>query len=93
MKTRFTFFSPFQSAVWAFRSVSSLEKTAESIKIEILPRDYKVFVEVRCKYSVIKSYTLNFLECESLKVINQLRPTDFEIMFGRKRIRFMFLPI
>ncbi len=66
----------FQSAVWAFKSVSQLEKAVESASIDIEAKEAKVKIKFRCKHSIVKTYTLNFLESESIKVV-KLRKSLF----------------
>ena len=52
----------------AFKSISALEKSVESACIEILPDIAKVRIELSCRFAVVKTYTLPFLESESVKV-------------------------
>ena len=54
----------------AFKSLNALEKNVELAIIEILSEKAKVKIELQSRFSVVKSYTLPFLEAESVKVGN-----------------------
>jgi hypothetical protein len=58
--------------------MGSLDKTVESCTIAISDQESKTKIELRCKFSVVKTYTLPFIECESIKVdkLIMLRPED-----------------
>jgi hypothetical protein len=56
-----------KGAVWVFKSISQLEKTVETAEITLVPLESKLKVRLNCKFSVSKTYTLPFLECEPLK--------------------------
>ena len=52
----------------AFKSISQLEKTVESCLITACSEDCKLRIELKCKYNVTKTYTLPFIESDSLMV-------------------------
>lgn len=56
-----------KAILMAFRSINVLDKTVESCLLRILANDAKLKVELRCRHSITKTYTLPFIECESLK--------------------------
>lgn len=50
----------------AFKSISQLEKTAESCLLSVCDTTSKLKICIICKYSVTKTYTLPFIESDSL---------------------------
>ena len=74
----------FQAILMAFRSPNTLDKTVESCSISISDKNSKTKIEMRCRFDVVKIYTLPFIECESIKVshfcgqLNCLRGPEFE---------------
>ena len=61
-----------QGILMVFRSVHVLEKTVESCLMRVSLKEAKTKIELRCKHSVIKTYTLPFIESESLKVMHSI---------------------
>ena len=56
-----------KGAVWVFKSISHLEKTVESAELTLAPLESKLRARMNCRFSVSKTYSLPFLECEPLK--------------------------
>lgn len=52
----------------AFRSIGNMDKTVESCTISILASELKTKIELKCRFSAVKTYILPFIECESIKV-------------------------
>ena len=57
-----------KGAVWVFKSISHLDKTVESAELTLAPLEGKLKARMNCRFSVSKTYSLPFLECEPLKV-------------------------
>ena len=56
-----------KGAVWVFKSISHLEKTVDSAELTLAPLESKLRARMNCRFSVSKTYSLPFLECEPLK--------------------------
>ena len=56
-----------KGAVWVFKSISHLEKTVDSAELTLAPLESKMRARMNCRFSVSKTYSLPFLECEPLK--------------------------
>ena len=69
----------------AFKSISQLEKTAESCLLSVCDTTSKLKICIICKYSVTKTYTLPFIESDSLMVKINL----FEIEFLQIHVEYM----
>jgi hypothetical protein len=79
--------NPFQAILMAFRSMGSLDKTVESCTISISDKLSKTKIELQCRNSVVKTYTLPFIECESIKVnLNKILAPD---IVARKMIKYI----
>ena len=52
----------------AFKSIGQLEKTAESCMIAVCHQLNNLKIRIICKYNVTKTYTIPFIESESLLV-------------------------
>ena len=50
----------------AFKSISQLEKTVESCLITFSSQDCKLKIRLMCRYKITKTYTLPFIESDSL---------------------------
>ena len=61
-----------QGIMVALKSISQLEKTAESCLITVCNKMCKLKIRMNCKYNVTKTYTLPFIESESLMVRVQM---------------------
>lgn len=53
----------------AFKSLSSVEKTVERVKIVVDEEDDKVILQLSCRYSVVRNYNFSFIECETLSAV------------------------
>ncbi len=53
-----------KGAIWVFKVISQLEKTVETAEIALLPIESRLRVRMECKYSVSKTYSLPFLDCD-----------------------------
>ena len=51
-----------------FKSISQLEKTVESCLITFSSQDCKLKIRLMCRYKITKTYTLPFIESDSLTV-------------------------
>ena len=56
-----------KAMLMAFKSVNLLDKNVETCSIRISDRDYRVRIHFKCRFKVTKSYTIPFIETESLK--------------------------
>ncbi|XP_030339605.1 cell cycle checkpoint control protein RAD9A [Strigops habroptila] len=58
-----------KSFLGVFRSLPSLEKTAEKCLILLKPQLSRLVVQLHCKYGVTKTHNLMFQECERLQAV------------------------
>ena len=57
-----------RGVILAFKSVPQLEKNVETCAVTVCDSEYKVKIQFNCRFKVTKTYTLPFIETESLKV-------------------------
>lgn len=57
-----------QGVLVAFKSLNQLDKTVEDCHITACDKACQVTIRFQCRYRVTKTYTLPFIESESLKV-------------------------
>ena len=60
-----------QSILSVFRSISSIEKTVETCKIDLPLLEALLIIEIKCKHGIIKHFNLRYFECESVDVIRR----------------------
>ncbi|KAK3896101.1 hypothetical protein Pcinc_000231 [Petrolisthes cinctipes] len=57
----------------AFKSVSSLERTVERCKLMMDCNEGKMVVTLICRYGIIKTFNIVFIECETLQAVYNTR--------------------
>ena len=60
----------------AFKSITQLEKTAESCVITVCNQTCKLKVRLICKYMVTKTYALPLIESDSIMVSTSPRDNE-----------------
>lgn len=58
----------FQGFLNAFKSVSALERSVERCKVMMNWEDAKLVVQLNCRYGIVKTFNIAFIECETLQV-------------------------
>ncbi|XP_066940442.1 cell cycle checkpoint control protein RAD9A isoform X2 [Macrobrachium rosenbergii] len=53
----------------SFKSVATLERNVERCKLIIDGEEARLGVQLTCRYGIVKTYNLSFIECETLQAV------------------------
>ncbi|XP_041348461.1 cell cycle checkpoint control protein RAD9A-like isoform X2 [Gigantopelta aegis] len=58
-----------KSILSVFRSMSSIEKSVERVKITLNNDESRLVFQLYCKHGIVKTHNLAFIECETLEAV------------------------